>query len=79
LLRNGNTLEAISALERACAGPTPDPRYFFHLALAYLKSGKHDEARTAMARAEKLDLGDTALTAEERLSLDSLQRQLAEK
>ena len=79
LLRNGETQDSVKALERACASPTPDARYFFHLSLAYLKGGQPNEARNAMERAEKLDLGDLALTAEERLSLSSLQRQLAEK
>lgn len=79
LLRNGQPTEALKALEQACAYPAPDARYFFHLSLAHLKNGESGEARKALARAVGSDLNGQALTAEERLSLSSLQLELAEK
>jgi len=72
-------MEAVKVFEQACSHPAPDARYYFHLSLAQLKLGHAADAKAALKKAEGLELSSQALTAEERLSLNSLQQQLAER
>jgi tetratricopeptide (TPR) repeat protein len=79
LLRRGEMREALETLEQVCSNPSPDPRFLFHLAIAYLQNGDPEDARTALQKAKQADLVNQGLSADERATLTSLERQLAEK
>ena len=72
--------EAVSllqqAVQQAAAALTPDPRYDFHLAVAYYRTGDHGKARTALNKARDRDLEDRVLTDMDRELLDELGQKL---
>ncbi len=76
LLYEGKPSDAIKLLEKATATANPDPRFFFHLALAYLKSGNSDKAREAYGQADKRGLKNNILTTKDRELLAQLERDL---
>ncbi len=56
LLETGKVAEAALLLEQACAGPRPDPRYHFHLAVAYDRLGQTEKARETFRRVDREQL-----------------------
>jgi tetratricopeptide (TPR) repeat protein len=76
LVRNDQHEQAVAALEEAVAGGASDPRYYFHLAVAYQRSGRKAEAREAFESSRKLGLESTILTSGDRELLASLQHDL---
>jgi len=64
--------QAVELLEEATQTPSADPRYYFHLAVAYEQSGVISKARDAMERAEAGKLADMPLTSSERYWLHTL-------
>ena len=79
LLYDDKPSEAVELLEKATATADPDPRYFFHLALAYQKTGKLDKAREVYEQAEKRGLKDNILTTKGRELLGQLEADLKKK
>lgn len=76
-IRAGRPEQAISNLEEAVAGIASDPRYYFHLAVAYQRSQHDQKAQEALASADKHGLERAILTAGDRELLSSLkQKQL---
>ncbi len=66
--------EAVPLLEEAAAGPQPDPRYHFHLAVAYDRSGEPAKARAAFLAARKGNLAGCVLTPSDRQMLAELEK-----
>jgi tetratricopeptide (TPR) repeat protein len=62
LLAEKDAEQAIPLLEEAATSSQADSRYVFHLAVAYLRAGKVDQAREAFQRARKLGLDRQILT-----------------
>jgi tetratricopeptide (TPR) repeat protein len=73
LFRQGKSEEALPLFEEVAKRGGADPRYHFHLALAYQKSGKVDRARAALKAAKEGELESLVLTPLERTLLDELQ------
>ncbi len=61
LLQQGKPQPAVTCLEAAVAMPAPDPRYYFHLAVAYLRSDMRAQAEVAFRQALDHDLEDQLL------------------
>jgi len=76
LLQDGKIEEAIELLKEATLGSEVDPRFLFHLSLAYQKAGKTDEARKALQKAREGKLMEQILTAIESKQLSELEQQL---
>jgi tetratricopeptide (TPR) repeat protein len=76
LIRAGKFAEAVTALEEAVAGSATDPRYYFHLAAAYQRVGRSDDARKNLETSRNLGLDQAILTTGDRELLDSLNRAL---
>jgi tetratricopeptide (TPR) repeat protein len=74
----GEYAQAIASLEEAVAGGSFDPRYDFHLAVAYQKANRLEDARRAISVAEGNGLGDAMLTANDEQLLNQLHQALAE-
>jgi tetratricopeptide (TPR) repeat protein len=66
--------DAIPLLEQAAASPLADPRYHFHLAAAYDRAGRTDQARTAFNTALKNHLLRQILTPSDQSLLAELQK-----
>jgi tetratricopeptide (TPR) repeat protein len=77
LLFKGDVAGAVSNLEAAAREPDADPRYRFHLALAYRDLNRTDEARAELQRAFARDLERQILTMNERKLLSELRAQLS--
>jgi len=65
-LHQGKLPEAVELLSDLVVGPNVDPRYHFHLALAYYRSGKTDEARASFERTRSSGLHVRSLTPTQR-------------
>jgi tetratricopeptide (TPR) repeat protein len=76
LVRSQQYERAVAVLEEAVAGATSDPRYYFHLAAAYEKSGRESEAQKALATALRQGLDKSILTSGDRELLASLKHEL---
>ncbi|MEQ8848786.1 tetratricopeptide repeat protein [Botrimarina sp.] len=76
-LSMGLEQEAINALESAVAAIDVDPRYYFHLAAAYLRAGRLEEAQRNYAEAVERDLHKSVLTASDRELLKEIEESLA--
>jgi tetratricopeptide (TPR) repeat protein len=78
LLHLGKNNEAVSLLEQVVklAGDT-DPRFHFHLSVAYDRVGDIQDARRALAKAHALGLTDNYLSSLERDLLAQLDQRLA--
>ena len=68
--------EAVDLLQQATAVPRADPRYSFHLAVAYHGLNDLDKARAALQQARKGDLTHQILTTKDRDMLAKLQQKL---
>jgi tetratricopeptide (TPR) repeat protein len=68
--------EAVELLEEATAVPSPDPRYHFHLAVAYQRVGSLEKARKALEQARNNDLANFTLTTAEQRMLKELEKSL---
>ncbi|MFH1923093.1 MAG: tetratricopeptide repeat protein, partial [Planctomycetota bacterium] len=66
--------EAVHWLEEAVSGAQPDPRFVFHLAVAYDKVGETEKARSALQRAKDGNLEGQILTDSDREFLADLER-----
>ncbi len=75
LLLEGNARRAVEVLEEA-SSMASDPRYLFHLALAYQRAGESDQARAALAKAREGNLAGKTLTATDRKLLAELEAKL---
>jgi tetratricopeptide (TPR) repeat protein len=72
LLLKGDAAGAVANLEAAAREPDSDPRYRFHLALAYRGLNRGAAAKTELQRAIAQDLDKQILTANERKLLAEL-------
>lgn len=78
LIHAGRADEAVSYLETAVEGPRPDPRSVLHLAVAYARVGRLDDARLRLTAARADDLNSQVLTEKDRRFLAELEGRLAE-
>ncbi len=62
LVQDGKADQAVKLLDDACSHHNPDPRYPFHLAVAYHRIGKQDDARKNYGKAIESGLKDQILT-----------------
>ncbi|MEX2187367.1 MAG: tetratricopeptide repeat protein [Pirellulales bacterium] len=62
-LMAGDLKAAVKCLEEAVNSEAVDPRYPFHLAAAYAKSGRLEDARSAFEKAKQTGLEEQVLTA----------------
>lgn len=76
LVHSGKADEAVDLLKQATFVPNADPRFSFHLAVAYQRTGQTDEARDALQLARDRDLEGTILTAMDRKLLEELAEEL---
>jgi Flp pilus assembly protein TadD len=77
LLFMGNAAAAAANLEAAAREPNADPRYRFHLALAYRDLKRTADAKSELERALARDLENQILTTNERKLLGELRSQLS--
>lgn len=77
LLFKGDAAAAAANLEAAAREPDADPRYRFHLALAYRDLKRTDDAKSELERAIARDLEKQILTTNERKLLTELRSQLS--
>ncbi|HUT92892.1 MAG TPA: tetratricopeptide repeat protein [Thermoguttaceae bacterium] len=75
LLLDGQAREAVELLEEA-SSLASDPRYLFHLALAYRRTGETDKARAALGKAHEGNLTGKTLTETDRRLLAELEAKL---
>jgi tetratricopeptide (TPR) repeat protein len=76
LIYSGKAAQAIPVLEKAASGPRPDPRFAFHLAVAYYRAGQTDNAKRSLAKALAGDLKKKILTKKDLEFLTELQQEL---
>jgi tetratricopeptide (TPR) repeat protein len=76
LVRAGKYDQAVAALEESVAASASDPRYYFHLAVAYESAGRATDASSALQTAMDLGLDKALLTTGDREMLASLKHQL---
>ncbi len=76
LVFEGKAAEAVPLLETAASIPDADPRYHFHLAVAYDLLGQADKARQALKAADDGVLTRQVLTAADQKMLADLRRKL---
>ena len=72
LLYDGKLKEAIACLEDAVHSLAVDPRYHFHLAVAYLRVGRKDDAARQFAIAQRTGLANQILTPTDQRLLKEL-------
>jgi len=77
LIHQGKAKEAIPLLEIAVRTLSPDPRFYFHLAVAYHRSGQAARARPALKKALDLGLKEHVLTEGDRRLWSELERELS--
>ena len=77
LVFEGKPDEAVPLLREAAVTPRSDPRYHFHLAVAYDRIGEAEEARAALATARKGDLTRQVLTPLDRQMLADLEKKFS--
>jgi len=70
--------EAIKCLEQAAAVRNPDPRYPFHLAVAYLRAGEVEKARRTFALVDPATLAKQILTEKDKQMLVELQQRFGQ-
>lgn len=76
LFHLGRHSEAVAALEEAVSGMDSDPRYYFHLAVAYDGAGRQADAQRALETALADGLDKAMLTKGDRELLASLKHTL---
>jgi tetratricopeptide (TPR) repeat protein len=74
LVFEGKADEAVPLLQEATARPRSDPRYHFHLAVAYDRSGDAGKAREALTTARKGELTRQVLTSLDQQMLAELEK-----
>ncbi|MBN2474402.1 MAG: tetratricopeptide repeat protein [Pirellulales bacterium] len=74
----GSTSEAIALLESAAASLNADPRYHFHLAVAYYDAKAIDKAKAAYRKAREGGLENQILTESDQTMLKELEQNLHE-
>lgn len=79
LVQDGKADQAVQLLETACSHHAPDPRYPFHLAVAYSRTGEEAKARAAYNRAVESGLEDQILTDSDQAMLKQLQEEFKQK
>jgi Flp pilus assembly protein TadD len=79
LLQDGKADQAVSWFQEAVRLPNPDPRYRLHLAAAYLRMGKKDEARGEFGKVRPSELSRQIMTPAERAMLEELAKQFPGK
>ncbi|MGI6415831.1 MAG: tetratricopeptide repeat protein [Thermoguttaceae bacterium] len=75
LVQDGKADQAVKLLETACSHYNPDPRYPFHLAVAYSRTGEKTKARAAYNQAIESGLEDQILTDSDQAMLKQLQEE----
>ena len=75
-LRSGEYGQAIASLQEAVASGGGDPRYHFHLAAAFFRAEKLNEARESLVRARRSGLGRAILTDGDQSLLQELEEAL---
>jgi cellulose synthase operon protein C len=78
LVFEGKPDEALPLLQEAAATPGSDPRYQFHLAVAYDRAGDTEKARAALTTARKGNLTSQLLTPLDRQMLAELEKKFGE-
>lgn len=77
LVHHGKPVEAVPLLEAAASAPNPDPRYDFHLAVAYHRiGGQIDKVRSTLKKARDGNLEGQILTETDQKLLSQLDEQL---
>jgi Flp pilus assembly protein TadD len=76
LLLQDRCQEAVECLEQATAVVVPDPRFVFHLAVAYWRTDQKDKARQLLQQALNKDLENQMLTQSDLRWLAELKREL---
>lgn len=77
LVLDGRPSEAVPLLREAASNLNPDPRYDFHLAIAYWRAGDElQKARDALRKAHDGDLNGQILTQTDRQLLKELEQKL---
>ncbi len=74
LVQEGKAADAVPLLEQAAASTLSDPRYHFHLAVAYDRAGRSDQARAAYRTALKNHLTRQILTPSDKKMLAELKK-----
>jgi len=74
LVEAGRFEEAVKCLKQAASVRSPDPRYTFHLALAYYRSGDLGQAEEEFRRVDPKGLNEQILTDTDRQMLAEMQR-----
>ena len=74
LVLEGKPGDAVPLLEQAAASTLSDPRYHFHLAVAYDRAGRSDQARAAYRTALKNHLTRQILTPSDNEMLADLKK-----
>jgi Flp pilus assembly protein TadD len=72
----GNVEQAILCLEEATAGGAPDARFYLHLAAAYHRAQRDDDALRMLTESHEFGLKNTILTESDRKLLALLNEQL---
>ena len=75
----GDTSDAIVSLEEAVSGIHVDSRYYFHLAAAYLRGGRRQDAQQALDEAYKRGISATVLTDADRQLMQELGQGLGDR
>jgi Flp pilus assembly protein TadD len=78
LLYSDKAEQAMKLLQTACDSPNPDPRFRFHLAVAYSRLDQLDKARASLHKAREGNLEQLVLTAKDRQLLADLDKQLGQ-
>lgn len=76
LLLETQPAQALKLFEEATSVPSTDPRYLFHLAVGYQRTGATAKARVSLASAQDLGLQDQLLTGTEQRLLNELNKAL---
>lgn len=72
-LQSGDAEAAIASLEESIVSVNVDPRYYFHLAAAYLRGGKHKQAEQALTEARSRGIDRAVLTSADRALMQELE------
>jgi Flp pilus assembly protein TadD len=76
LMQQQKLTEAVEAFQQAVTGAPTDPRYHFHLALAYQLQGKVEDARNAFQTARQNKIDSATMPPDERSALARLETAL---
>ena len=78
LIHDGKADQAIPFLEQAASGLRPDPRFPFHLAIAYHQAGERAKAKATFTKALDGDLERQILTSMDKRYLSELKQKLGQ-